>query len=87
MIHTVSSAELPMKQKSDFWLNARTKYGVKEVGNRKRSTQTIEALRALRADGLLRMAALELDLPSTKTWITITHIKQIHYRKSIKERL
>jgi hypothetical protein len=34
---------------------------------KKRKEKTIEVVRALRAEGLLRMAALDLALPSTKT--------------------
>lgn len=66
MIHRVSSGELPIKSKKE---NLKIKLQKRESNKIEETSraQTIALLRAFSADGLLRMAALDLALPSTVT--------------------
>lgn len=73
MIHTISSTEMPINGKNTFNLFKRLPHGVKVRSSKawtsklKTKNFTIEAVSELRAKGLLRMAALDFALPSTKT--------------------
>lgn len=55
------------KQKNNFNLFLVKNIDFKRKTRKREQKQTIGAVSALRAEGLLRMAALDLALPSTKT--------------------